>query len=492
MKTTGNFCLSSFSSLSFDHLLRIGKLDHSFLSHILLIYPLILNGIKTNKMFAHYVGNGKKSKENRPPLASIVAQEQNPKQKYAPREGFFFSPRCLNEDSTKTFELMNIKIVVYAVSGIMCENELLSRKRFGKSSKNTSKKIEGGTSKAKGLSGSTISSIDMSTSDDEAFVKSEGAVTTAVVSFEKDASGIRPPLEMFIPSLPLNSPTSSLNANSQFSASWPSAQSSLANESAIERSSFNLTRHMQQGTYVPGAGIASNYVHQALELRISLCRGTELIRLGTASLVITGEEEGEVQMKITTTPILHRNKKRNGGILKSNVKSNKYGYFSTDLTRRYYLDKNAMVTVGVQAIPQNTLKFAEEIVKKESEMKHRLEETNHARHHVMGMRQENFGTNYNSILKQSDLSKIKAEIAQRKENCPQTPHRGFSPSFLCDSMLCTPVSPSKAVIAETPRIPFEISHTNTDSNQFGVASMVSSVSASTDGSYYYSDDVSWV
>ena len=146
----------------------------------------------------------------------------------------------------------------------------------------------------------------------------------------------------------------------RYDAAWPSEQSILnQDEGSLERSAFVVTRFMKQSAFIPGIGAGSNYCHETLELGINMSRGTELIRLGTALVAINGEEEGEVKMNIPTTPTTFEKKK-----LKK--KKNKYGYFSNDSSRRFYLDKNSILKIGVQVIPEEAIRFAREKDEKRS------------------------------------------------------------------------------------------------------------------------------
>ena len=219
-------------------------------------------------------------------------------------------------DDEDKFELMNVTVVVYGLNGILCEKEPTKKKRQKLGRRGDSSHRRGDRSVGKSIAGgSTISSLDVSTASDESFLDNPNAPTTAVVSFRKNAFSSHTSLETFLPSIPLSLPSSTMGNKSRYGASWPSEQSELVGDSDnIARSSFKLTRCMQQEAFVPGetrataASAVSNYVKETMELRINLSRGTELVPLGTASIVISGDEEGEVQMHVPTQPTQNKPK----------------------------------------------------------------------------------------------------------------------------------------------------------------------------------------
>ena len=443
----------------------------------------------------------------RPPLAPLaeipVPFSQGQRQKHSwgkspetpGRSVGLFSPESeyeqyhRDENDAEKFDLMNITIIVYGLSGIMCE-KVASKKKKGKfgNNKNTGKGMNG-----KGYSGSTISSTEASATDEAAFLEHQSAPTTAVVSFRKNAISSQHSLETFLPSIPLHLPNSSSGAMFRYAASWPSGQTTLVkDDAAIERSSFNLTRCMRQEAFVPSAGVGSNYVHETLELRINMSRGTELIRLGCASLVITGEEEGEMQMNIPTKPIQQKSKNLNRNRIKAKTKSksNKYGFFSSDLTRRYYLGENATLRVGIKVIPQDVLNSTEEREKQENDLKDMLRaERNNLRPPMRDMRDENHPGRF-------DLSALKFAIpnlqhfAPQTTGRPQTPPQSIFSNVFCGlggTMLCAPGSHTRG--SNRPDIPLEIIETTNHFNHMGIDSIISSVSESTDGSDYSDGEI---
>jgi hypothetical protein len=430
---------------------------------------------------------GENKESGRPPLRPLNAlQRRVPLPDPLPNSSAFVSeseynnvPQFLEMEDSKKFELMNVSVVVYGISGIVCQKEPVKKKRSKfKTKKN--RDIEG-----KG-SGSTISSTDVSVTEEGDFIDNPNAPTTAVVSFRKNANSSQHSFETFLPSVPMKMPSVCSGMKSRYNASWPSEQSTLVkDENATERSSFKLIRCMQQQSFVPGdiqaAGVP-NYVHETVELRINLSRGTELVPLGTASLVISGEEEGEILMKIPAKPFPYKSKKLTPKRFKSNKlksKKNKHGYFMSDPTRQFSLDEHATIRVGVQVIPQDTLKIADEREKQDNGVKQMIE-------NIGG---ENLQRGDENPYKNFSLAKLKTAIASPKMAAPPTPPEakqtsllpGF-PDFFCGAMLCAPSSLPEAV-AETQQnscVPPE--EIDISIYQYGVNSLLSSVSESTDGS----------
>jgi hypothetical protein len=442
-----------------------------------------------------------KKESGRPPLRPLITlQRRVPLPEPLPSSGICFTeseydntPQFLEMEDRNKFELMHVSVVVYGMAGIVCQKELVEKKRSRFRTKKN-RDVEGKDSSVKGSCGSTASPIDVSVTEEGEFIDNPNAPTTAVVSFRKNAISSQHSLETFLPSVPLKMPSVCSGLKSRYNASWPADQSTLVkDENAIERSSFKLIRCMQQESFVPGdiqaAGVP-NYVHETIELRISLCRGTDLVPLGTASLVISGEEEGEIMMNIPAKCVQHESKKIRPKRFKSNKlksKSNKHGYFINDPTRKFSLE-HATLRVGVQVIPQDTLKIAEEREKQDTGCKQMSKEIGN----------ENLQRGDEDPYKNFQIAKLKTAIASPRMAPPPTLPvakqasllPGF-PDFFCGAMLFAPSTTPEA-IAEVPRQnpilpPKEIDISNDCRYQYGVNSLLSSVSESTDGSSDESD-----
>lgn len=439
-----------------------------------------------------------RSDEGRPPLMPLEAIPHRQPQKEVHRAPkFFFADvkpdpppqQYLEMDDEDKFELMHVTIIVYGLNGILCEREPTKKKRSKLIRRGDGPSYRfGETSFAKSsFGGSTISSLEASSASGESALDNPTGTTMAVVSFRKSAFSSQTSFETFLPSVPLTLPNSTIGNKSRYVASWPSEKSQLTRDPTdIERSSFKITRCMQQEAFVPGearataAGAVSNYVHETLELRINLSRGTELIQLGTASIVISGDEEGEMQVHVPAKPIHHKPKSKKLGFKSKTTKTNKFGYFSSDPSRRYYLDDNATLRVGVQVIPQDALTVAKEREKQEVGLKQMLERIG----------DENLERGDHRRIKQFAIETFmppRPALSPKRPLTPQSPPHSLLP-FFCGAMMCALSQPMPEPSVKD--IPKEIIRTQSDDfrYQFGVNSLISSVSESTDGSVDSEED----
>jgi hypothetical protein len=439
-----------------------------------------------------------RSDEGRPPLKPLVAipHRQPPKELHRAPNFFFADEKpdpppqqYLEMDDEDQFELMHVTIIVYGLNGILCEREPIKKKRSKLTRRGEAPSYRfGDTSFAKSsFGGSTISSLEASAASVESALDIPTGTTMAVVSFRKSAFSSQTSFENFLPSVPLTLPNSTIGNKSRYVASWPSEKSQLTRDPTdIERSSFKITRCMQQAAFVPGesrataAGAVSNYVHETLELRINLSRGTELIQLGTASIVISGDEEGEMQMHVPAKPIHHKPKSKKLGFKSKTAKTNKDGYFTSDPSRRYYLDDNATLRVGVQVIPQEALQVAKEREKLDVGLKQMLERIG----------DENLERGDHRRIKQFAIENFMPPhpaLSPKRPMTPQSPPHSLLP-FFCGAMMCAPSQPMPEPAVRD--IPKEIIRTQSDDfrYQFGVNSLISSVSESTDGSVDSEED----
>jgi hypothetical protein len=397
------------------------------------------------------------------------------------------------EPEKEKFDLMNVKIVIYGLNGLMCEKGPPKRRLFGRKYSGMSVDASGKGSSSMGFSGSSISSGDIFSTNEADCLDTNGVPTTAVVSCQKNAISSQTSLETFLPSMPIQRPVATFVNKVRYSASWPSEQSTLQqDDGAVDRSSFQIIRCMQQTSFVPGVGAGSNYSPETVELRINLSRGTELIRLGTASLVINGDEEGEVSMNIPAKPIPLNTKK-----LKK--KKNKYGYFSEDPTRRYFLDDNATLRIGIQVIPEEAVRFVQEKekVKREHELNQILQQDD-LKELLRQMGNDNLDRTQRLEIKSLTADMFAAAKECNKHQDPllimhQDEYENAHPRSSFSDMFCGAVSMPKIPAAfcvaspfmhhqDEPEIPLEI-HTEQELDKFAITSIISSVSESTDGSF---------
>eukprot|EP00536_Pseudo-nitzschia_multiseries_P003958 jgi/Psemu1/8918/gm1.8918_g len=355
-----------------------------------------------------------------------------------------------DENRKAKFELMNVKIVVYALNGVMCEHvgtpASLTPRGMLKTTKSRAAPITTESSKMKELNS-----------------------TTAVVSCKKNGTNNQIPFENFLPSLPLGRPSAMSLNKVRYAASWPSEQLSLhQEEGAKQRSSFDISRSMKQSTFAPGVGAGSNYCHETLEVGINISRGTELIRLGTALMVIDGEEEDEVIMNIPAIPL-----PLNGKKLKK--RKSKYGYFSDDPSRRFFLDNTSVLKIGVQVIPEDAMRFArkkeKEKIRQESELNELLEDNDFIVDLIQKIGDDN--------CEHEGAGATTTGIAPDHKGLPNS----SLSCLLCGSLPSTWVPNfMKRSDTEPNNIPTEVL-TDKSHDLMKLRSLISSVSESTDGSY---------
>jgi len=387
-----------------------------------------------------------------------------------PAADYITSSNNYDENQKDKFELMNIKIVVYGLSGLVCEEESGKKTKFGRKDTVFPRAMGIARREMKPLGLSNTTNVDNHAASTE--TKTFGT-TTAVVSCQKNGTSNNISFETFLPSLPLANPIPTSLNKVNYDAAWPSEQSLLQQDDGDrDRSAFTITRSMKQAAFKPGVGARSNYCHQTIELGINISRGTELIRLGTAFIVINGEEEGEVAMNVSTTPFVFKSKK-----LKK--KKSKYGYFSDDSSRRFYLDKHSVLKVGVQVIPEDAMRFAREKEKKKKKNENVLNKL---------LEQDKF----KDLLDEIENDDFKCETAQKKfpvidpsinigDAVPNTGEtkKMFFPDILCGG-LSTSWVPTFFKGSDTEsNIPKEVI-TDENLDELVIHSLVSSISETTD------------
>jgi hypothetical protein len=364
----------------------------------------------------------------------------------------------------------DIKIVVYGLTGLVCEEEPKKKQKFGKKETIFPAAIGIARRNMKPLGPSDTTNVEFHT---EPSNKNALDTTTAVVSCQKNGTSNNTSFETFLPSLPLGKPIASSPNKFRYAAAWPLDQSVLLEEEgAKDRSAFAVTRCMKQATFIPGIGTRSNCCHETIELGINISRGIELIRLGTVLIATNGEEKGEVEMSVSTTPFIFNSKK-----LKK--KKNKYGYFSNDSSRRFYLDTNSVIKVGVQVTPKEDVRFAREEEKQRMKNQNVLNEL---------LEQDEFKK---ILLQEMENENLDCEIKSLPIDPPTkvngaTPKREGRTNLIFPDILCgsIPTSwvPNFLKLPETePDIPKEI-FADSNLDQLVIRSTISSVSEATDAS----------
>jgi len=190
---------------------------------------------------------------------------------------------------------------------------------------------------------------------------------TAVISCFKNISGNRA-IATHVPSLPLGIPKETLGKkNHQFIVRWPvdydpcgDALSTFRCNRLMKKEYPTQCQHDQFDTFAYG------YDAEEIELNICLMRGSEMITLGAANLVVTGEEVKEITVDLpidVTKGATKRNRKarspsplrRTGsklfGSAKPSTKVMKSKSFPGDSRRKYKLSEHSMVRIRVKVNP---------------------------------------------------------------------------------------------------------------------------------------------
>jgi hypothetical protein len=206
--------------------------------------------------------------------------------------------------------------------------------------------------------------------------------TTVAASMKRNVTSSQTVIETFLPSQPMNV-YSEPGRSTRLSAVWQTPSSTLLlgtngqdeNVTSKLDPSFQMLRMMMKRPFVKGqqAGFVENYVHETIQIGLNLSRGKELMRLGIATLVITGEEEGEIMVHIPVRPVqLHeKDKKGTRSMKKKQKEKDNKTCFEND-HRHFSIDENASLYVGVRVHQQHDVEAAalyqEAVTASESEL----------------------------------------------------------------------------------------------------------------------------
>ncbi len=117
----------------------------------------------------------------------------------------------------------------------------------------------------------------------------------------------------------------------------------------MPHSTFELSRSMRRQCFRREGRIdhMSQYLPEMVELVVGVAKGKEIFPLGIASIVVSGEEEGERLVNIPIKSFLVRNDKmRRNGRQKKGLTFDGDSYW-------YSLDNNAFMRVGICVIPRH-------------------------------------------------------------------------------------------------------------------------------------------
>ena len=254
-------------------------------------------------------------------------------------------------EAEEEFDLIEINITIYSVSGIVsARKKKKSRKVLSRGFKNGlgSKSISSGPSRATSHGSTAACTIDSSDSGETG--RDDGIPTTAVISCKRQAVNSNSVVETFLPSLPLSAisvPGNSFSA--RYNAHWTSTQMEKRDVKENDPSTFKVVRRMTRESFRPDvkAEQIGIYVNEIVDLQVCLGHGKDMIMLGASSLVVTGEEEGEVFMNLP----LRQLTKVQLAEAKSQKKISCNTAFPHDSKTEYSLDENAAMKVGIRVEP---------------------------------------------------------------------------------------------------------------------------------------------
>ncbi len=233
--------------------------------------------------------------------------------------------------------MMDISISVLGLTGIVMQDK--GRK---KKNKKTRKSTIGETT-----------STSYSTEDEDAFP------VKAVASFFKQVNSNHTAIASHLPSLtirPIPNTDGEDDGKVRFNATWPTDFDPMGNE----LSTFKCSRMMQIETESQ-YNIKKQYrqthtplmIPERLQLTIGLTRGSEMLSIGSATVVVTGEEAQDVQVNV---PISLEKKEKDDinvskKLKKKSAKSIKPVAFEKEPQKKYSLHSNACLKLLLRATP---------------------------------------------------------------------------------------------------------------------------------------------
>jgi hypothetical protein len=281
-------------------------------------------------------------------------------------------PVLLDADEAAAFDLMEVQLTVYGLTGVVASKKEARISNRRKPNRFFSKRQQPptttqptttftSTSTLEAASASIGTSQSLTSHESYEMPADDGVPVTAVVSFHRNTISSTTSLETFLPSQPLVASSSIRPGSSyRYQASWMRrkvgneirASSSKSSVSDKDACTFKVIRTMRRENYRPGLSIedVSNYSYETVDLNVLVGHRQDLVSLGVASLVITGEEEGEHVMKIPVRQSA-QNVHHNKGSGKSKGKGSSAACFPHDPEWRYSLEENATLCVGVRVVP---------------------------------------------------------------------------------------------------------------------------------------------
>jgi hypothetical protein len=211
-----------------------------------------------------------------------------------------------DDDDSSRSELMDIQITVYSLSGILqVEKQAKPRMKTAQISSSSN--------------------------------RPNNVPTTAVIAVANEK------VQTFLPSMPLASQVLSKQSGvARYSAYWRddgcSGMTGFGDCDTQPCTTFEISRVMQRESYRPGTkiGQVSHYVCERIDLNISVGQGKDIQPLGVASIVISGDDDGEVLMNAPVKQVAASDGPRG---IRSGV--------------TYSFEENATLRLGVRVFPHH-------------------------------------------------------------------------------------------------------------------------------------------
>jgi hypothetical protein len=262
------------------------------------------------------------------------------------------------------FELMHVTVTIHGLTGLLSDRSSIKRRAMHVLTPRSKKSHDIFT---EGTASSSLSSSSLKT---RSYADMGKIPTLVVATFGRNVTSSDTSIKTHLPSQPLGQATSSFGSVNRYVAQWQQPKPTvLLEEGEMDgTSSFTFLRVMMRETIELGEEVQANsasskYVHETIDIEINLLRGQEIIPIGIASLAITGDEEGTIQMSLPAKPLVFKGKKAvlsNSAYLKKGgkgifKKKLKRASFPSDPNRTFFLDENAILSVSVKSTPQEAI-----------------------------------------------------------------------------------------------------------------------------------------
>lgn len=271
----------------------------------------------------------------------LTMQFHNNQDSTIPANGFGWSHPSWNGNKYRVgFKSMDVSVAILGLTGIVSEI---------KAWKHVQKKLK--DSKRKNTTDKLMPSVSSSSSTYSVADVDDGIPVKATISFFKHVSSSQTTIASHLPSLNLQHTETHNDGTSRLRAIWPNDFDPLGNE----LSTFKFTRTMQietEGHRMNRYGFMDTpmLIPERVQLRISLTRGSEMITVGYATLVISGDEAQDVQVNLPIS--LERAEDNDAPTKWKNRKTIKPVSFSNDpLKRHYSLNGKSRLKVLLRATP---------------------------------------------------------------------------------------------------------------------------------------------